>query len=269
MVIDFHTHIFPDRIADKTIEKLERIANIKAFTDGTLSGLKNSMKVNNIDISIVLPVVTKPDQFTTVNSFAAEITGREGIISFGGIHPDTEDYKDKLNEIKRLGLLGIKLHPDYQVTFIDDPQMVRLIRYATDIGLIVLIHAGYDIGIPEPVHCPPDRAAAMLAQIDNEEAKIVLAHTGGFHQWDEVEEYLVGKNIYFDTSYTLGKIKDEQFMRIVRNHGADRILFATDCPWGGQRETLEYMQKLDLTGEELEHILHVNAQKLLGMEQGK
>jgi predicted TIM-barrel fold metal-dependent hydrolase len=265
MVIDFHTHIFPDRIAAKTIEKLEEVGNVRAFTYGTLNGLKKSMKENHIDLSIVLPVVTKPSQFDCINSFAAEITGREGILSFGGIHPDTEDYCEKLSEIKKLGLKGIKLHPDYQETYIDDPKMVRIIQYAVELGLIVVIHAGVDIGLPAPVHCPPDKSAAMLSQIDSENARIVLAHTGGWGLWDDVEEYLVGKNVWFDASFSLGMISDEQFVRIVKNHGADRILFATDSPWGGQKETLEHMKKLELTEEEIERILHGNAEELLGL----
>lgn len=266
MVIDFHTHIFPDKIAAKTIEKLESGSETKAYTDGTLTGLIKSMKDNGIDKSVVLPVVTKPSQFETVNSFALEISGRDGIISFGGIHPDMEDYKEGLEKIKAMGLLGIKLHPDYQDTFIDDPKNIRLIKCATELGLIVSIHAGLDIGLPDPIHCPPNRTAAMLAQINQEDAKIVLAHTGGYDQWDDVEEYLVGKNVYFDISYSVGMISDEQLLRIIRNHGADRILFATDSPWSGQKETLGHIQKLDLTKEELEYILHMNAEELLQLQ---
>lgn len=265
MVIDFHTHIFPEKIAAGTIEKLAAISGIKAYTDGTLAGLKRSMKEHNIDISVVLPVITKPTQFDTVISYAASINGREGIVSFGGIHPDTENYRDMLDRIKAMGLSGIKLHPDYQRTYIDDPKQINIIRYATDIGLIVVIHAGVDVGIPEPVHCTPKRASEMLAGIDNEDAKIIFAHTGGWHLWDEVEEYLVGKNVWFDTSFTLGYISDRQFVRIVKNHGADRVLFATDSPWSGQKETYEHMKSLDFTEEELERILHGNAEILLGL----
>ncbi|MDF2945017.1 MAG: hypothetical protein K0S01_3875 [Herbinix sp.] len=266
MVIDFHTHIFPERIAQKTIEKLERDGNVKAFTNGTLEGLKKSMLENNINISVVLPVVTKPSQFDSINSYAAEITGKEGIISFGGIHPDTEDFKTKLEEIKRMGLLGIKLHPDYQVTYVDDPRMVRIIQYAVELGLIIIIHAGVDIGLPEPVHCTPQRAAKMLSQIEGEDAKIVLAHMGGYDLWDEVEEYIVGKNVWIDTSFTIGRLKEKQFVRIVKNHGADRVVFATDSPWGGQRETLESIRKMDFEEEELERMLWRNALELLGMD---
>lgn len=269
MVIDFHTHVFPDKIAARTIEKLSSCCNTMAYTDGTLNGLKKSMRENMIDLSVVLPVATRPSQFESLNNYAAEINGREGIISFGGIHPETEHCEEELKTIKRLGLHGIKLHPDYQEMFIDDPRYVRLIKCAVDLGLIVSIHAGLDIGIPDPIHCPPDRTATMLAQIDNEEAKIVLAHMGGYDQWDDVEEYLVGKNVYFDISFCLGHIKDEQFLRIVRDQGADRILFATDSPWSGHKETLNYLGKLGLTEEELNCILHVNAEKLLGLHSSE
>lgn len=265
MVIDFHTHIFPDKIAEKTIKLLEEGGNVKAFTDGTLDGLKKSMQENNIDISVVLPVVTKPSQFDSVNEFAAEINGKEGIISFGGIHPDTEDYCGQLDRIKELGLPGIKLHPDYQNVFIDDPRNVQIIKYASKLGLIVLIHAGLDIGLLDPVHCPPECVANVLSQLEEENPKIVLAHMGGYVMWDDVEEYLVGKNLWLDTSYVLGKMTDEQFLRIIENHGADRVLFATDSPWDGQKEDVDYIKRLDLTGEELNRILYKNGEELLGL----
>lgn len=268
MVIDFHTHIFPDAIAAKTIRQLEKAGNNKAYTDGTLAGLKSSMKDNNIDISIVLPVVTRPSQFRNINNFASEINGKDGIISFGGIHPDTDSYRTELEEIKRLGLPGIKLHPDYQQTFVDDPKMLRIISYATELGLIVVLHAGIDIGLPDPVHCPPERIINLLSQLEDSDnsAKIILAHTGGFGQWDGVEELIVGRNVWLDISYSLGKIEDEQLKRIVYNHGADRMLFATDSPWDGQGEVLEYFNGLGFEDEEADRILYINAMELLGLK---
>ena len=67
MIVDFHTHIFPEKIAARTIEKLENIANIKAFTDGREESLMASMEEAGVDVSIILPVVTRPEQFNTVN----------------------------------------------------------------------------------------------------------------------------------------------------------------------------------------------------------
>lgn len=263
MVIDFHTHVFPENIAEKTISYLEEQGGCKAYTRGKLIDLKASMKAAEIDVSVVLPVVTKPSQFASVNRYAAEINGRNGIVSFGGIHPHTRDYKTELNTIKDLGLPGIKLHPDYQQTFIDDIKYIDIIQYAIELGLIISIHAGVDIGFPDEVHCMPQSALSMIQQVGKPEAKVVLAHTGGMACWDEVEEYLVGENIFMDISYTLGYIDEAQIVRIIRTHGADKILFATDSPWRGQKETLEYFQGLPLTEEEKNSILFENARKLL------
>lgn len=266
MVIDFHTHVFPVQIAEKTIKKLSTAGKVKAFTDGTLEGLKKSMRENHIDFSVTLPVLTKPEQFESINTYAVKITGKDGIICFGGIHPDIEDYKEKLQEIKQLGLPGIKLHPNYQSTYVDDPKMIRLIQYATRLGLIVVLHAGIDIGLPDPIYCTPKRAANMLNQIDDMNAKIVLAHTGGLNLWDDVEEEIVGKNVWIDISFSLDKISEDQFMHIVREHGADRVLFATDSPWSSQKEALERLKEFDLTEEELERILYRNAAELLKLQ---
>lgn len=269
MIIDFHTHIFPEEIATKTISHLEKVGNTSAFTNGTISDLKRSMEAAHITTSIILPVVTKPSQFDRINQYAASVNGQEGIVSFGGIHPDSKDYKEELEMIKSLNLKGIKLHPDYQNTFIDEDKFLKIIEYALNLDLIVSIHAGIDIGLPMPVHCPPMRASNMLDIVllhtKNPLPKIVLAHTGGFGQWDEVEQYLVGKNVYFDLSYSLGMISDDQFLRIVRNHGSKKILFATDSPWGGQKDTLDYFQSLNITQEEKEDILFKNACKLLSI----
>ena len=270
MIVDFHTHIFPERIAAGTISKLEDFAHIKAQSDGLLSGLKASMAEAGIDYSVVLPVVTKPSQFQSLNQYAASIHGADGILSFGGIHPDSPDYKSELEQIKELGLPGIKLHPDYQKVHISDPRYLNIITYAVDLGLLITVHAGIDIGLPEEVHCPPNEALQMLQYVEEhaqhpESAKIILAHTGGYQQWDQVEELLVGRNIYFDLAYTFGQMNTEQLLRIIQDHGADRILFATDSPWSNQKNDLLQLKALGLSEEEEEAILGENARKLLNL----
>ena len=62
MIIDFHTHCFSDEIAAKAIPKLAREGNIKPFADGTVSNLKESMKVAGVDISVVQSIATKSKQ---------------------------------------------------------------------------------------------------------------------------------------------------------------------------------------------------------------
>jgi len=269
MIIDFHTHTFPDSIAEKTIAHMEIIAKSKAFTNGTLSELKQSMKDNNINYSVLLPVVTKPSQFDTINSNAAKINNTDGIISFGGIHPDNEDIDQKLQYIKDLGLKGIKLHPDYQDSYIDDPRYIQIIKKCIDLDLCVVIHAGLDIGLPTPIHCPVDRSYIMLQEVlsnCSKDSKIVLAHVGGHLQWELVEKLLVGQNVYFDLAYSPTVMNRDTLIRIIENHGCDRILFATDSPWSHQGNAVDYIRSLPFSQEEIDAILYKNAARLLDIE---
>ena len=55
----------------------------------------------------------------------------------------------------------------------------------------------------------------------------------------------------------------EQFLRIVKRHGPDRILFGTDSPWIGQAEMIRCLEKTGLSPEELAAVLGGNAARLL------
>ena len=296
MIIDFHTHIFPDKIAGKTIESLGTLAGIQAAADGTLNGLLNSMEKSKVDISVIMPVCTKPEQFDSINVFAKKVneTYKGKLLSFGGIHPDCENPKEKLKYIKSLGIPGIKIHPDYQKVMIDDIRFMRIIEYASELGVIVLTHAGVDIGLPEPVHCPPDKMRKVLNSIKPE--KMILAHYGGWKQWNEVYEYLAGENVYFDTSFLFGICKKDtksenqrnaltdnkadmdnslsnylnymetdMFMKILKKHDTKKILFATDSPWSNAAIGIECIRNLPINEEFKKQILSENAIGLLNM----
>lgn len=270
MFIDFHTHIFPDKIAAAAINELSQRCGNLPFTNGTLDGLLASMKSGGIDLSVILPVVTNPKQFDSINRFAQELNSVDGIISFGGIHPDCENIEQMLDFIKELGLKGIKIHPDYQKTFIDNPKYVEIISHCIRIGLYVVTHSGLDVGYPDPVHCTPDRILNLLSLLPpHNEPRLILAHTGAFDMWDEVEEKLVGQNVYFDLAYCLDKLNEEQLTRIIRAHGSDKILFATDSPWSGQKEFVEIFNSLPLSPQEKNNISHKNAMKILSLESLK
>lgn len=262
MIIDFHTHMFPDKIAKATIDYLADICQMAPYTDGTYAGLKNETDNSGVDLSVALPIVTNPKQFDSINCFASNY--QEGnVLSFGSIHPDSDDYKGQLSQIKEMGLKGIKLHPDYQEVHFNDIRYKRIVSYASELDLIVVVHAGMDPKSPKDIHCTPQMSAELICDV--QPSKLVLAHMGGNQQWNEVEEYLVGKNVYFDTGVVLDKMDEEQFLRMVRNHGVDKILFATDSPWSGQKEFLKIINEMNLTSEEKEKILGINACKLLGI----
>ena len=224
------------------------------------------MKEAGVDKSVILPVVTSPKQFESINRFSAGKDGKDGIIAFGGIHPDNEDPEEKLDYIKSLGLKGVKLHPDYQGTYVNDEKYIRIIRHAEKIGLITLIHAGYDVLSPDNVHCTPDRAIDMLKKADvKENNKIVLAHLGGHKGAEESLEKLCGRNVWLDTSYVLNKIEPSFLIKMFEKHGYDKLLFASDSPWGDQKSFVSTLKSLDISEENKEKIFYKNAKHLFAL----
>lgn len=268
MVVDFHTHIFPEQIASRTLEKLSAMSHEPYYTGATIETLFHAMKQGGVDVSIVLPVVTAPRQFDSINRFAAQVNAtyydakhHTGILSFGGMHPDCQDYKEKLRQICNMGLKGIKLHPVYQQVSFDDIRYLRIVDYASELGLVTVTHAGYDVGFPGADFVSPATVRRLIDAVHPE--KLVLAHMGGYGQWNEVEEELIGENVYFDLAFSMGKMPDQQLVQMIRKHGTERFLFATDSPWLDQKEQVAYLDSLPLTAEEKQMIFGINAVNLL------
>ncbi len=269
MIIDFHTHIFPDKIANSTISVLQSNSNHTAYTNGTVDGLIKAMEASSADISIALPVLTKPTQFDSITKFALEVNKRfenekRRIISFGGMHPKCEDIDGKMKYLKELGFIGVKIHPDYQNTFVDDEGYIEILNSAKKYDLVVVTHAGVDEGFKgEPVKCTPDRVLNLIEKTKHK--KFVLAHFGGNLLWEEVFEKLAGKEVYFDTAFTLNVIDFKLFKKILDKHGDDKVLFATDSPWQDILTNVNILKSYELSKETEDKILYKNALKLLNL----
>ena len=264
MLIDFHTHCFPDDLAVKAIRRLSHVSGgLEPHTDGTLAGLRRSMVENGVDTSVVLHIATNPGQQKKVNDFAAAIHNGRDIISFGSVFPGSEDAFAELERIKEMGLPGVKLHPDYQGFRVDDPRWKPLYQKISSLGLITLFHAGYDYGFPPPYGCMPQALATALRWFDS---PVVAAHWGGIHCCEGVLEHLCGRDVYFDTAFGYGMMPKYYAQRIVEQHGAQRLLFGTDSPWHTATMERRLLDSLDLSDTHRRLIYCDNAKRLLGIE---
>ena len=232
-MIDFHAHTFPERIAAGAIAKLQQASHSTAFTDGTVAGLRTSMTRAGIDAAVLLPVATNPLKVQHMNDLSIRMNGLDGLHWFGCMHPDAEDWHGELARIASAGVKGIKLHPVYQGVDIDDVRMLRILGRAAELGLIVVTHAGADIGFPGVVRCSPQMIRRALKQVDG--VTLVCAHMGGWRNWQEVADALLDTTALLDTAFTLGSIEpidshyapeelpmlaDDDFCALVRAFGA-------------------------------------------------
>lgn len=263
MIIDFHTHCFPDALAPRAIATLAASCDCPAHTDGTIAALDASMRKNGIDRSVMLQIATKPSQNHTVNSWAIEQLAQPRIIPFGSVHPRGDDWAYQLDRLAEAGVKGIKFHPEYQDFYVDDETVFPVYAHAARLGLVVVFHAGVDIGFPPPVHCTPERVKNILRVLPEE--RIVLAHMGGWKMWDDVDAVLRDTRIYYDTSFCHAYLAPEKMTRLIENHGTDKILFASDSPWEDQADALDTVRRLPLDSATKRAILGDNATRLLRM----
>ncbi len=258
-IIDAHVHIFPPKVAIKATEATANYYGAQMHGNGTIENLLSNGKKINVYKYIVHSTATKVDQVESINNFIADATAQnECFIGFGTLHPDLKDVESEVNRIISLGLKGVKLHPDFQNFNIDDPSMMPIYK-ALEGRLPVLIHMGDE----KRTSSSPERLSNVLNIFPKLSA--IAAHLGGYQMWDDSIKYLVGKNLYLDTTSSLAFLDKEKAKYIIKEHGVEKILFGSDYPMWSHEEELHRLCDLNLTDEELELILWKNASKLLNM----
>ncbi len=262
-IIDFHTHAFPDPVAQKAIPSLEKAGDIKAYLDGTVNGLLSSMKESGIAKSVICSIATKPEQFQPILDWSLAIRSSQ-IIPLPSIHPADPHLQSRLETIHTHGFKGIKLHPYYQDFFLDAPSLNDLYSIASDLGLVIVAHTGYDIAYPKIRRADPQRILNVVTKFP--ELRFVATHLGGWNEWDDVRKLLTGKPIYMELSFALDFLDEIRIRDLILSHPQEYILFGSDSPWADQMTTLTMLKKLGLPAEYFTAITETNATKLLNLQ---
>ncbi len=264
MIIDFHTHCFPDELAPKALGKLSAPAGRLPCTDGTANGSINKMKESEVDISVVCSIATNPRQQHKVNSFAVSLNDKKpNLIALGSLHPDSEEIEEELDYLIEHDIHGIKIHPEYSDYYIDEPIWEKIFRACEEKGVFIVTHAGYDFISPNRTAVTPKRLIRVLDKFPK--LKIVAAHLGGNRYWDEVYDLLSGReNLWFDTALVSTEgVSPELVKKIIEKHGDDRILFGSDMPWSDPKNEIEFLRNLGLSEDSYQKIFEKNALNLL------
>jgi predicted TIM-barrel fold metal-dependent hydrolase len=259
-IIDFHAHAFPDQVAASAIPYLEEEGDVKANHDGRISSLLAIMDREGVDKSVICCIATRPSQFEAIVSWSKQISS-DRIIPFPSFHPDDPQAVEHISQIKEEGFKGIKMHPYYQQFFLDDEKLYPAYEKISELGLILVMHTGFDIAFPRIRRCDPRQILNVMTHFP--ELKMVTTHLGAWQQWAEVEDLLAGRKIYMDISYTLGQIDNQTARRIILKHPREYLLFGTDSPWSGPQKTYKQLQALELGDEREELILRKNGLALL------
>jgi predicted TIM-barrel fold metal-dependent hydrolase len=258
--IDVHTHAFIDTLAPAAVSSLVEAGGVTAYYDGTIAGLIEAMGRNGVDRSLVAPVATKPSQVMRINDWVASLD-RAHIIPFGAMHPDFPHPAEEMARLASLGVRGIKLHSQNQDFSPDEDRLAPIYEAAIALGIVILFHAGGFV-VEMGVEARPASFARVLDAYPD--LTCILAHMGGYRCWPEVREHLCGRNAYFDTAYVPRHLPDAEFVALIRDHGAEKVLFGSDGPWTDAAVEIAHLQRLGLSDDELVGILGGNAERLLG-----
>ena len=267
MIIDFHAHIYPDELAENTLLTIRERAGIQTYADGTLAGLKRSMARAHIDAAVICGVATKASQVNTINQWLLAIR-EPGIHPLAAMHPDAMPGPEEMLELKSRGFKGFKVHPDFQRFYVDEKRMFPFYEAAQTVEMLILFHSGVDRGLPDTVHATPERLSKVHRDFPG--LKIVAAHMGGEDMYGETEQYLLGQDVYLDTSFVMRKMPKNIFRRFVEKHPIERFLYGSDTPWGSQDRDLDFLFSLSfLKDADKEKIAGKNAARLLRLQRHK
>lgn len=256
-IIDFHAHIYPDKIADKATENTARFYDIHTDLTGTSADLLSRGKQAGISEFVLLPVATKPSQARHINEFIqAAVRAHSEFHGFGTLHPELDNLNEETDFILSSGLKGIKLHPDTQRFNTDDKRLFEVYDYLQG-KIPVLVHCG-DIRFD---YSHPRRLKKVIDNFPR--LQVIAAHLGGWSLFDEAFALLKDTDCFLDISSCTMFLPPERVRYFINGYGEDRILFGTDFPlWDPVREVNTFFN-LGLPQSALEKIAYKNAENIL------
>ncbi|MDR0641081.1 MAG: amidohydrolase family protein [Treponema sp.] len=297
MIIDFHAHIYPEKIAARAVSNICAFYSIPMGCGGTVKellefgiqegggslppapalrsfaspsageGPRNAplpagaapggVERRCIDRFVVFSAAANPGQVTGINDFIARTTAEHPELI--GFGTLHPDFEDPQGEISRLMDLGLR-----GLKFHPDMQ-----RFHIDDERMMKIYALAEGRLPIVFHTgdyryeysQPARLARVLDAFPRLSA--VAAHFGGWSLFDLALEYFKDRFCYFDVSSSIPYLGKKRAAELIHIYGAERFLFGTDYPMWDPRRCLEDFYTLDLDGGERELILHKNAERIL------
>ncbi len=259
-LIDFHTHIYPDNIAAKATKSIEDFYSMEAENIGTADELLRVSSEAGVFLNVILPVSVKPSGVAHINDFALKMQEEHReFYAFGTVHAAMENIEEEIRRADKMGLHGIKIHPDTQLFNIDDERMFPVYDYMQG-KMPLMVHSG-DYRYP---YSHPERLRRVMKAFPG--LLCIAAHFGGWSMPDEgVKQLSDMENCFVDISSSFDRISIEEGEKYVSLFGEDRVLFASDFPLGCPLVEKENLMKMKISDEVREKIAYRNAERLLGI----
>jgi len=259
LIIDTHTHIFPDDTASRILKNISQSFNVPLHGAGTAADLLDQMDTNGIAYAVIHMVAPTPLSVQQTNSWLIKLR-QDRFIKSGTMHPLFKNPAHELDRLRDNNITVVKLQPEVQGFTVDDsPITYPLYEALAKKEMTVMFHVG---GNPQPTPGNRSKPDMILTVAQNfPELKIIAAHLGGNNMWDSVYELLAGTaNVYMETSLSYENIVPDLAQKIIRKHGHNKIFFGTDYPFAPVDKSVNIARSVSfLNTTEKEGILGKNA----------
>ncbi len=263
MIIDFHTHIYPEWVAAKVLPAAKKKLRVAVPGTGAPGDLRSMMQAAGVARSVLLPLAKGCSGVSGLNDWILSVSVGKELTAFGAVHPFMSDVESELDRLAAAGVRGVKIMPLLQEVYPDDPRCDRLYEALIERKMILVAHAGRDPLDRQEVFGTPERFAKTVQCYP--ELSVVLAHLGGLRMWDDVRRHLLpaSENVYFDTAYVSFYMGPQDMLELIRDIGPERVIFGSDYPWEEPGKAAKIIARSGLEKAEREAVFWKNAIKLL------
>ena len=277
MIIDMHTHIFPDAIKDNREAYFKGEPAFKLLYNSPKSKvvgaeeIVSTMDAQGVDRSVVFGFPWKDIATCRMqNDYILEAVKQypDQLIGLCCLDPAHPGAPAEAERCLKAGLSGLGELAFYDSGFTPESleQLAPLMALCREADLPVLIHTNEPVG-----HSYPGKSPMTLREIyrliqtfpDN---KIVLAHWGGgifFYHLMKKEVKDILANVYVDTAASPYLYDVDIYRLAVELLGADKILFGSDYPLLKPDRYFAQLRESGLSPSDVEQVSGLAAGRLL------
>jgi hypothetical protein len=232
---------------------------------GTLENMRRAMDQAGVRRTAVMPI----PPYVTFNDLLQASEADSAITPFTGVDFSRPgDMEAALAEDVRRGAKGLKLHPIVQKISLENPQVFKAVEAFAPYGLPVLFHAGvmsyYEDREKETMQIPDLGALRHAVRLVKAfpQVRFIVGHAGIF-EYRDVMDLMGGlPNTLVDTSFQA----PDHIRELVRVFGPERVMYASDWPWGDMPVCIAAVRAACRGDKGLERrLLYENAAQLLGL----
>ncbi len=276
MIVDFHTHIFPERVIQSRESFLDdgNFALLYSPEKSRMAGhetLLREMDAADVDRAVAMGFPWRKGEYCRMhNDYLLEAARKSDgrILPFASFPPlDAERVSQWMSQVKRDGFCGAGEVAFYSegITESSMGRLKTLLTSAQGNGLPVCIHVNEPVGHRYAGKYDSGFMELCGAVSGSGDTTVILSHWGGgvlfYELMPEIKESF--KNVYYDTAASPYLYENRIYDIAAGIVGSEKILFGTDFPLIGYPRYIDAIRDMDMSEEDKRNILGDNALRIL------